>query len=648
MTKKSSGQGMWKYVVTAIVCIALATVGIIIGIHVVSNSQKNSSLDSIYTEDSEQLISPASYDELYSSLKKSVLKNNRYTDSIDDDMMYDAGASAKDGSVSTAAFSDTNIRTENVYESDIVKTDGRYIYTVSADNGSLVVIDSKDSPKIIYSSSIADATYDRIEELFINGSNLHLIISGSKFNDSYFINKTFLRTYDISNPESPVMTHEYEQDGSYVTSRISDNVFHLISDYSLSYTEFKNDMPYYPSFNSEPVQPEDIVYGRNISEIHYYCMSSIDLKEPGTAISAAALLNDYCNVYAGGDMFYFTSTEYVSEKKRSYDRTNIMSFSYTSSGIFPDLTACVDGSLNDSFSIDEYNGYLRMVLHIWEYTGVKTDISFWQRLFNPDAGYSYQSSSYNHLVIMDKDLQIISTIGSLAADEDIKSARFYEDSLYFVTYEDTDPLYAVNISDPYNPVITDGIKISGFSNYLHFWNDGMLLGIGYETDEYGRTLGFKVSMFDVSDPSNLKEADRIVISGSVYSIASDYGYKQILVSPEKNLIGFAAETYKNNVQSADYYIFSYDEKNGFNELCCEGIYSYDDEIILYSDDEVNNEKLNETQEASNIDSYYNLLSIENIRGLYIGDDFYIVHPGNIVKKINLKSYKLEHTLNLHE
>ena len=56
MTKKSSGQGMWKYVVTAIVCIALATVGIIIGIHVVSNSQKNSSLDSIYTEDSEQLI----------------------------------------------------------------------------------------------------------------------------------------------------------------------------------------------------------------------------------------------------------------------------------------------------------------------------------------------------------------------------------------------------------------------------------------------------------------------------------------------------------------------------------------------------------------------------------------------------------------
>ena len=194
MTKKSSGQGMWKYVVTAIVCIALATVAVILGIHVISDAQKSGSLDSVYTEDSEQLISPASYDELYSSLKKSILKNDRYSYSIDDDMMYDESSSAKDGSVSAAVFSDTNIRTENVYESDIVKTDGRYIYTVSADNGSLVIIDSKDSPKIIYSSEIADSTYDRIEDLFINGNNLHLIISGSEFNNNYFINKTFLRT----------------------------------------------------------------------------------------------------------------------------------------------------------------------------------------------------------------------------------------------------------------------------------------------------------------------------------------------------------------------------------------------------------------------------------------------------------------------
>lgn len=54
---------------------------------------------------------------------------------------------------------------------------------------------------------------------------------------------------------------------------------------------------------------------------------------------------------------------------------------------------------------------------------------------------------------------------------------------YFVTYRNTDPLFAVDLSDDKNPKVLGELKISGFSEYLHFWGEDKLVGIGYETDE---------------------------------------------------------------------------------------------------------------------------------------------------------------------
>lgn len=647
--KKASEKEMWKYVLGAILCIILAACAVIVAVSLISDSQNNNSLDNLYGEASEKLISFDSYDSLYSSLKKSVLKNDRLSEFIDEDIMY---TYENDKNFSSYSFTESNIRTESVYESDIAKTDGNYIYTVSSDNTSLVIISLKGSPEICWSCQIADSSYDRIEELFINGSNLHLIISGSATEDEHYISKTFLRTYDISNPESPVMTHEFEQDGTYVTSKISDNMCFLISDYYLSYSGFAHDMPYYPSINGKAIEPENIFCGRNISDVNYYCMSAVDLKEPGTAFSEAALLNDSCNVCAGDDMFYFTSTDYVSEKGKTFDRTNIMCFSYDSSGISPYLTACVNGSLNDSFSVDEYDGCLRMVLSVWEYTSEKTNISFWKRLFNSDSAYTYQSSNHGSLVILDKDLQIISSTDLSADEGDVEGARFYENSLYFSISEQTSSFYTADLSDTDNITVTEGIKVSGFSNYLHYWKDNMLVGLSHEADDEGITSGFKVCMFDISDPANLAITDKLAVSASVDLIASDYGYKQILVDPEKNLIGFAVEYSKDDLEYVDYYLLTYDDETGFNQLLCENIYSYDYDEITGENDNASSAKTSEEQSSDSSDSkdgvYCEIPTMENVRGFYVGDDFYILDPGNVLKKFSLKNYELESALKLNE
>lgn len=64
-----------------------------------------------------------------------------------------------------------------------------------------------------------------------------------------------------------------------------------------------------------------------------------------------------------------------------------------------------------------------------------------------------------------------------------KIINFLGDTGYFVTFRQMDPLFAVDLKDPKNPKILSELKISGFSEYLHFYGENRLLGIGMEADE---------------------------------------------------------------------------------------------------------------------------------------------------------------------
>lgn len=121
-------------------------------------------------------------------------------------------------------------------------------------------------------------------------------------------------------------------------------------------------------------------------------------------------------------------------------------------------------------------------------------------------------------------MKTVGKIENLAENEEIKSARFMGKTGYFVTYENTDPLFSADLSDPENPKILGELKITGFSEYLHFYGENRLLGIGWETDpDTGSTEGLKCSMFDISDPSDVKEIDRIVLKNvSVCDALSNY------------------------------------------------------------------------------------------------------------------------------
>ena len=102
----------------------------------------------------------------------------------------------------------------------------------------------------------------------------------------------------------------------------------------------------------------------------------------------------------------------------------------------------------------------------------------------------------------DQELVEVGSVGELGLGEQIYAVRFLGDVGYVVTFRQVDPLYSIDLSDPSNPVTRGELKIPGFSSYLHPVDDNLLLGIGQDATDEGRTLGTQVSVFDVSDLDN--------------------------------------------------------------------------------------------------------------------------------------------------
>ncbi len=141
----------------------------------------------------------------------------------------------------------------------------------------------------------------------------------------------------------------------------------------------------------------------------------------------------------------------------------------------------VPGMLLNQFSLDEYNGYLRVATTIGG--------GFW----------GFSTNSVNDVYVLDGNLKVTGAIKDLGLGERIYSARFLGDLGYLVTFRQTDPFYVLDLSSPKNPELKGELKIPGYSSYLHPISDDKILGIGRDSSKV------KISLFDVSSADNPSE-----------------------------------------------------------------------------------------------------------------------------------------------
>lgn len=617
--KKKAHNYRWKYAsvaAAACVCLVVGAVG-----YANMNGKKNERPKTVTEDKSEKeqeagkIASAKNYDEIKKYLKENEKRAKEQNGFGRADAAYmtdramaesSAGESTKD--IGGGNYSDTNVRQEGVGEADTVKTDGKNLYILN-DQTVEIVDASQSEMKELTSVEINENSF--IREIFISDGRLVILYTeskseeGKKAGDGIYKDYTCAAVYDVTDPENPKEAGVISQSGQYHTMRVKDGYVYLVSDFYTYYdSSVSNESDYIPQIQRSLLRAEDICMPQGTTGSQYTVISAFALSDPTEKLQTKAIFGNAGMCYVSENNIYITE-EYYGKSETENIQTSIRKIAYDKGTLDAVGQTKIDGVLNDSFSIDEYEGYLRIVATVIpsDYNNRIMPVPYVEEggsdvIVEDEAAVDNASIETNALYVLDENLEMTGSIQNLAKEETIHSARFMGDIGYFVTFKQIDPLFSVDLSDPSNPKIIGELKIPGFSDYLHPYGDGKLLGIGLSVDEEGMTTeGVKLSMFDISDPANVKEMSTYVLE-NVLSTDAGYNYKAVFADAEKNLFGFMAYG-----DSIEYKMFTYDEAEGFKEV-------FSKDIVNYG----------------------------NVRGLYIGETFYLV-AGNTVESFTLNGFE---------
>lgn len=529
-------------------------------------------------------------------------------------------------------YSTTNLQMEGVDESDIAKIDGSYIYTV--EDKYIVITDIRDGKLEEVTRFLPKdcGAADRVMEIYVDGDQLILVVQGYETSldgnskagsdketsdketsdketkdeensdketavsdvakDGAFCYKmngkstTQIQVYSIVDRKNPEFEGRLIQDGYYNTSRKIGDVVYLFTQYNMtsdvtSYVEKKHGVEdlkegngvsslaeaVIPKVNGEKVAASEIYLPESSGESGIL-VSSLDVNKPDKVLDSKLVISGYAQTYISKDALYLYEEDYDGAMI-----TNIAKFALDEGRISGVAATAVRGYVRDTFAINASDGYLRVLT---------TDYS--------------TEDEVNALYILDENMNLTGQLTGIAPGEEIYAARFMGNTGYFVTYRNTDPLFTVDLSDPAKPEIIGELKVTGFSEYLHFWDDTHLLGIGYESDEKtGNIENIKLSMFNIENPGEVTEEAKLVLKDVDYSEAL-YDYKSVIISKDKNLIGLVCEDYSSSRTKQTYQIYSYE-----------------------------NGTFKKQAEIPDI----NGVNYENVRGMYSGNVFYLWINDNI-------------------
>ena len=546
---------------------------------------------------------------------------------------------------STKEYSTTNIQVENVDEADITKTDGDYIYSLSEDK--VIITDVKDETQIKIVAEIDSKNSNTIpSDLILYHDKLIVISEEMKTTSSYYYsynnsNTTMVSVYDISNKEQPKEIKNYQLEQPYYTSRCIDGRLYVISS---GYLKEENDeiVTYYYE-DGKQIDPgyKGIKRIKGIDTTNQTILSMLDLNNIDESVKVNSYLMDVQNAYVSENNIYLLEEKYEGSYTSAPKISSIFGF-YGILGAFVDdneydygtytyiykFNLLEDGSIQydkkakekgqtiNQFSIDEYEGNLRVALY---------------------------NNEGSRIVIFNNEMEKIGETEKLAEGEKMYSSRFLGNKAYLVTYKTVDPLFVVDLSNPEEPQVLGELKIPGYSTYLHPYDENHLIGIGMQTEEKiyrdssGRVTstaavitGMKMALFDVTDVNNPIQISDTIIGDSRTTSAILTNHKALLFSKEKQLLAIPVNNYIEDFEiesSSDEYesmVKSY--TNYKKQYVSEGYFVYN---INLTDGFTLKGTITHEKTKSKY-SYYNASRL--LRGLYIDDNLYTVSEDYI--KVN--------------
>ncbi|MDQ3571753.1 MAG: beta-propeller domain-containing protein [Actinomycetota bacterium] len=471
--------------------------------------------------------------------------------------------------------SGTNVQEVGIDEPDIAKLAGESLF-VSTRHGLEAYDVGGDEPVLLDRLAIDDAgraaRWDGAPAELLIGSDRALLIAGSDGPG------TRILEVDIADPSALALIRTMEVEGYEISSRLREETAHLVMASTPDYPRpgsTPDPEPEPPSGTTgetgvaedgEGLEPgwlprmtvTDAATGASVSEPLLGCdevsyptdfaglgmlsVLTIDLEQGLPAVDTDAVMTGGQTVYASASSLYVATptiakpewdvidattdgitgrTAEIAPIPQPAGETAIHRFDVSD----PDTTsysasAEVKGQLLSQFSMSEHDGHLRVAA---------TEGSSWAE------GPNESESAVTVLAIGRDELNQVGKVSGLGRGEEIQAVRFIGDQGYVVTFEQTDPLYVIDLGDPAAPRATGELKIPGFSAYLHPVGAGLLLGIGQNGTQDGSLTGSQASLFDVSDAVNPTRVAELALSRGFGNSATEWDHHAFLFAPERSL-----------------------------------------------------------------------------------------------------------------
>jgi inhibitor of cysteine peptidase len=436
------------------------------------------------------------------------------------------------GAAESDSYSTTNIQVAGVDEADLVKNDGEYLYLTSNDYSSnqnyiyIVKADVED-PRVISRIPLENNTY--LAGMYLTQDSDRLVVIGSEYQFYILDNvparaegmiypyqsevSTFLKIYDVSDKVHPALAKNFTLTGSYFNSRmIGDYVYTVVSQPAQIFANNILPLPrIYAGTEINEVAPSEIYYSdtANYTDIveNYFTYTTffgLNVKDSGQGpTNMTILMGGASTMYVSLNNMYVTyptwsDGQFTSIYRISVDNGNL---SFQAKGSVP-------GNVLNQYSMDEYNNFFRLATTNWKDT------------------------TQNSVYVVDMNLTTVGTLDLKNAEirETIMSARFIGDKAYIVTFEQKDPFFVLDMSDPTDPRVAGKLEIPGYSSYLHPYDEGHIIGLGMENGVV------KLSLFDVTNVNDPIEMAKYTVQGDYSSSEALYDPKAFLFDRAKQLL----------------------------------------------------------------------------------------------------------------
>ena len=516
------------------------------------------------------------------------------------------------GSAQTTDYSKTNIQVEGVDEADIVKSDGEYLYLAS--NNRVLIVKAYPPEEATVTSSIK--LNGTILGIFVYENRL-VLFAEEYLEPRYYPETTVefqinVRIYNLENKAEPVLYKDVYVDGWYFNSRMIESYVYVVTTYPALIKDEIVPLPTITRNNqTEEIEPTSIYYSDAEDYYHSFTtVTSINV-QTGELAHETFLLGSATSLYVSQQNVYVAMPKYENNTQG----TEIHRIGIENGKITYEASGEVPGYVLNQFSMDEHNGYF----------SIATTSGRVARVFE-------QATSVNNVYVLNLNLTIVGELEDLAPGERIYSARFMGDRCYLVTFKKVDPLFVISLEDPAKPEILGKLKIPGYSDYLHPYDENHLIGIGKETVEaeegdFAWYQGVKISLFDVSDVENPIETAKFEIGDRGTDSPVLWDHKALLFDKKRNLLAIPVlvaeineEKYPNGVPP-----------NAYGDYVWQGVYVFnitDSNIALrggitHLDDETDLLK----------SGYYFYSEYSAKRSLYIDNALYTISD----KKIKMNS-----------